>query len=305
MGRAMITNANTSEILRVSGEILQRLHWLDTPYGRFPSKPGDGGDDCLWNGLLSSVGWMPSVDAVGASQARTPSEARFGMFYRNPLRRSNDNVGHPAFFSRDMATGVLAWLASGFGDYFAAHSWQKYWESQEFCVIKKPWPFRGCLVSGYRFAPDDRSVITPKMFALLGRVWKQRGWPTTAQMDRFKGSDNDYDVIETRVCDIGYQLHLHACDAWIKRIMGQSHEYSDKVANICFDRSPTNLFYKLLAQGESHPRDVESWLELCSLAPQGEFGKSWIWEKEDRIESIPDACGWDLFFMAKLLMKLG
>ena len=85
-----------------------------SPYGTFPTKGGDGGDDCLWLGLLSCVGVEEASKGLIACQS---TKKRKGMFYRNPVRRSNDSAGYSHFFSRDMACGVLAHFSKhGFKD---------------------------------------------------------------------------------------------------------------------------------------------------------------------------------------------
>jgi hypothetical protein len=226
------------------------------------------------------------------------------MFYRNPLRRFNDNDGFESYFSRDMATGVLLYYASGWGNSDTSGSWQKYFESQKYCITKRPWPFKGCLLYGYKFSPDNRSDITPKIFALLGRVWKHRVWPVSSEMKKWAGTDGDYDVIESKACPIGYQLHLHCIDAYIKRIIGQSREYAERVAGICYGRAPDNLFYKIISQWDASDQDASEFFRLYNMAPKGAFGDGWLWEKDGIDSHAPNACGWDLYFMAKLLLKL-
>lgn len=298
-----LSEVKKADIKLLLEKIWTKLHWLTTPYGTFPSKPGDGGDDTLWLGLLSTVGVVDAQEGLKYCQAKD-GEKRPGMFYRNPMRRYNDNVGHAAYFSRDMATGVMCYFACGLGNYSQALDWQHYWESQKYCIKKWPWPGKGCMISAYKFAPDDRSDITPVCFAMLRRIWKARGWNTTNEMERWKGSDGDYSVLESKTCPVGFQLHLKAVQAYIKMLVGQSSYYSQKVAEICYERSPRDLFYKILSQGRAIDEDYARFVQICESAPK-EFGKNWLWGSSTIDDRISEVCGWDLYFMGKLLLKMG
>lgn len=296
----MITTDNRKKIIEQLIVLLPKLRYLDSPYGKFPTK-GDGGDDCLWLGMLSSVGVPEAVNGVSECQSK---EARNGMFYRNPYRRSIDNGDNGDFFSRDMATGVLTWFAKGCGTREQWAAWQNYWDVAKVCLKEWPWPAKGCMLWSKRFAPNDKCDITPVNYAMMGRICDHRGWPRNTDMVRYDKFDGDYVVQEAKVCTPGYELHLHACDAWIKRIIGQSKEYADKVSEICHERSPGNLFYTILAKYFADDADAAVFLDICSRLPDT-LGNVWLWEVENPMDRIHDVCGWDLYFMGKLLLTLG
>ena len=278
----------------------------NTPYAVLGDSDGDA---CLFNGLLATVQVPFAMNAVLASQAQL-SDRRPGMFYRSPRRRVTDNEGHPAFFSRDMALGVLCTYASAESivQQFECHRSQDAWlhwiNNNRTCAVKKPWPFKGCMIRGpYRYAPDNRSDITPAMWAMMGRVWNRRGWTLHKEMERWEGSDGDISLIEARTCDLGYQLHLKVVQAYIKMIMSQSGEYSHKVGRIAYERLPENLFYEFVSRRKITGEMVNRYLEIKPSILQ-EWGNSWLWEKSEVTpERIAKSCGWDFVFMGKLILK--
>jgi hypothetical protein len=288
------------------------LNYRDSIYGRFPSKPGDGGDDCLWLGLLTSVGYTPASQMIWQCQAKPP-EPRAGMFYRNPERRSNDNAIGAAFFSRDMAMGVLMAMSTpiSYDSTFSKSKddariyWLEYIRSQKYCAIKKPkWAGGGCLLQAYKFAPDDRSDVTPGLWALMGRIWNHNGWERYREMDKWKGTDGDPWILECRTAPIGYQLHLQACHAWIKIMIGQSREYYERALNIIAERAPFDLFYKILNQRSVTQDNIDEWARVVDEKVKIPFGHRWCWG------NVPDGfydncCGWDLYFLGLLMMHFG
>ena len=167
------------EVKNRINRLLWKSKWRSSPYGSFPTKGGDGGDDLLWLGLLSSVKIPDAKVAILNSQGVN------GMFFRNPMRRSNNNAGYNHFFSRDMAHGPLLLFAADrtLINPFAS-AWLNYIVKSRPCIRKKPkWLGGGCWLRGlYRYAPDDRSDITPTMWAIMGRVWKHNNWPLHSEM---------------------------------------------------------------------------------------------------------------------------
>jgi len=277
---------------------------------RYPTKGGDGGDDCLWLGLLSSVGVESA--ATGVSHCQRKGGPNAGMFYRNSQRETTGNAGHGAIFSRDMALGVLTWIASYGGSEtdMCARMWLDWITRSRPCTLKKPkWLGSGCLVRGlYRYAPDadGRSNITPAMWAIMGRVWEYRNYKPNRLMRMFKGADGDLSVAEAMVCDLGYQLHLKAVQAYIKILTRQSSEYRQRVSKICHDRIPQNLFYKILSQEGVEEEDLKTFLQIMPNPLTFVPRDYWIWEKGDYEDALAQQkmCGWDIVFLGRLIIQL-
>jgi len=294
--------------MRLENEVRKRIDSIENKspltqsvQGIFPTKGGDGGDDILWLGLLSSVGIYKASLGILESQAQA---GRTGMFYRNPQRRSTDNIGHSHFFSRDMAHGPLLlfcqkqpYLQSN------AQKWLNYIDKNRPCVRKKPkWMGGGCWLRGlHRYAPDSRSDITPTMWAIMGRVWAANDWPLHSEMKRWKGADGEMSVIEASQASLGYQVHLKAVQAYIKLVLGQSREYRQKVADICHRRQPDNLFYEFLSRGNASPSMLKKFLEICPDPENFTPSDKWCWERSTM--DFSKCCGWDMVFMGKLLLK--
>lgn len=279
---------------------------LDTTYGPFPTKGGDGGDDILWNGLLASQGFDPAYSQVVHCQAGK-GEKRAGMFYRNPLRRFNDNAGHEHYFSRDMSLGVLLGYISKQYSYLqiSGEDWLSYINANRACAVEKPnWLGGGCLIRSpmYRFAPDDdRSNITPNIWALMGRVWQFKDWHRANQMFKHEGHDGDINTIEAQVVPRGYQLHLKAVQAYIKFKIGQSRAMRKKVSKICYSRQPDNFFYKILSQEGVYQEDVDRYIETCPDSNDFESKDYWLWEKSE--QNIKYSCGWDWVFLGRFILS--
>lgn len=296
------------QIASVISDLATKSPIRQTKYGNFPTKGGDGGDDCLWLGLLSSTKLFYSTIAVFSCQADSASH-RPGMFYRNPERRATDNVGHSAFFSRDMAHGpLLAFLDTNLSwprIRSHAEAWLDWIDKNRACAVKKPkWAGGGCFARGpHRYAPDSRSDITPTMWAIMGRVWRHIGLPLHREMTRWKGADGDASVLEASSVELGYQLHLKAVQAYIKLMIRQSREYRERVAKICYDRQPDNLFYKVLSQGRATQGDKERFLEICPNASTFIPSDHWVWERG--IIEVHKSCGWDFVFLGRLILMLG
>jgi len=278
-----------------SSKLVEIRNYIDALVTRSPTMEGKGvkfavlgdsdGDACLFNGLLATVKIPMGINAVLASQSQ-PGEKRAGMFYRSPLRRATDNAGHPAFFSRDMSLGVLCAYSSTTSDIVrnefavSAARWIDWIDHNRTCAVKKPWPLKGCLIRGpYRFAPDDRSDITPAIWAMMGRVWSHNRWNLHGEMKKWAGSDGDMSVFEAQTCELGYQLHLKAVQAYIKMLINQSREYSQKVGWVAHERLPENLFYEFLATRKITDGMIDRFLEMKPPADQ-KWGHSWLWEKQ-------------------------
>ena len=268
------------------------------------------GDACLFNGLLATVGSPMGMYAVLDSQGIAGPRA--GMFYRSPRRRATDNKGFGAYFSRDMALGVLcAYATPTISNPLLAElsrskdAWLKWIDGNRECLKKKPkWLGGGCLIRGpYRYAPDDRSLITPAMWAMMGRVWDHRGWKRHKEMKLWDKSDGDASIIAAENNDLGYQCHLIAVQAYIKFLINQSRSYSVRVGEILHDRLPENLFYEFLAKRKITDNMIERYL---GMAPDTDKvgGHSWLWEKSDITqERISKSCGWDFVFMGKIILR--
>ena len=284
-------------------EIEPKLPTMVADNTRFAIIGDSDGDACLFNGLLSTVELKGAVKwnliAVGMSQGEN------GMFYRSPYRRVINNEGYSSFFSRDMAMGVLcAAIDTGF-----PHQWWSLWcdyiDKSRPCLKKKPKALGGgCWIRSpiYQYAPDERSQITPIMWAQMKRIADFRGFPLRGEMKKWDKYDGDTCVIQAENCKEGFALHLEAIGAFIKLLTGQSREYSLKVAEICYRRVPDNLFYKFLAERSVSQDLMKRYLEMAP-SPSSKWGNSWVWEKSSAMKELSTSCGWDFVFLGKLILK--
>jgi hypothetical protein len=267
------------------------------PYAMLGTSDGDA---VLFNGLLSAV-W-PSFQINWPNAAVLISQAEDGRWFRSP-RRDPYQPG----FSRDMAMGALLSMCS-WGSKLSAGRWLDYIDSraEKPCLIKA---FGKCILKSpkkiYSFSPgDDRTKITPEVWSLMNRVWEFRGWYDIRhdEMKLWQDMDGDVAVLEAENTNLGYTLHLKAVQAFIKYLIGQSREYSIKVGRICYERQPSNLFYRFLATRVIDDKFVEDFLAQCPH-PDSRWGNVWIWQVAHPEDEYLDSCGWDWVFIGKLILK--
>jgi hypothetical protein len=299
-------------VSKISQRVISLKHLLPVNESTLsPTKGGNGGDDCLWLGLLSSVGLPSALISIIECQGFN------GMFYRNPSRVG---VNKKPYFSRDMALGVLcAYTFMENNDIlkFGSQKWIEYIELTKtdanivksvFKVIKNYSKLKGgnhgISLSKYRFAPDEdgRSDINPVMWSLMSEVWRKNGWETTKQMDRCANVSNWWVPIESKFTDPGYKTHLKAVQAYIKLKIGNNIGSAHKIANECYKKCPDNMFFDLLANGVSINL-LEKFIKLCPSADNFKSKDYWLWEKSDVSLAIKNGqyCGWDWYFLGMLI----
>lgn len=272
---------------------------------RFAVMKDSDGDAILFNSLLATVWERSSINWPMISVIM--SQGSDGMFYRSPRRRATGNAGYDHFFSRDMATGVLAAATHASFPHQCWSSWIHYIDKSRPCSVKKPkWMGGGCLIRSpiYYYAPDDRSQISPECWSMMGRVAESRELMRHSEMDKWKDMDGDVAVQESENCEPGYQLHLKALDAYIKMLVGQSKEYSLKVGNIAWKRVPDNLFYQFLATRTVSDEMVSRFFSIAPK-PGSNWGNGWVWQSSSVREELPYSSGWDFVFLAKLFLQFG
>lgn len=279
-----------------------------SPYGLHPTKGGDGGDDCLWLGLLASVGAANAVEGLLACQSQG-EHGREGMFYRNPERRFNNNVEYGEnYFSRDMGLGVILGLISVPKDRANYHGkkWIDFIMSQWPCLLKKPWG-GGCWIR-YPFrklAPwsDSRVDVTNAYWGTIGRAFRYHGLALNNQMNANLNVDDMTHPAEVNACPLGYQLHLKAVAAYIRMLTNQSESTRKYVADRCYQRLPSNLFYKVLSQKKATDDDMRTFLSICPDPNTFQPQDYWCWDQENVVEHYNKCCGWDMAFLGYLMAK--
>lgn len=262
------------------------------PEGRWPSKMGDHGDDCLWLGILASQGIPLSFEGlIGCQDLQT------GQFWRSPERRRVKNKDYTnAHFSRDMAMGVmLGFSRSGFD------------HIEHFL---RPWinfiMTRNTSVPMYKLADgsDTCLIVTPVIWGLLEKLFRAKGCSTSSQMRRWKGYDDTGEFVTVRTVDLGYELHLHALGAYLRLILGSNKKRALQIARKCYERSPNNFFYKILAQNcVAKDEDLLTFLEICPDPETFQQQSYWTWEQRFPEQHYQRCCGWDFVFLGNLLTK--
>ena len=277
-----------------------------SPYGMYPSKPGDGGDDCLWLGLLASV------DAVNAKQGLLNCQSanehdRDGMFYRNPERRSNNNAEYgDNYFSRDMGLGALIGLATIPNEDSVYHfnKWVSYIRKEKYCLVQNPIT-GGCIIHGHSLAPNkDRSFVNPNFWDYLNMFSQcHNNAITTIEMINCRGLADVANPFEAATCPHGYKLHLKALSAYYRYLLDERTDVAKNIGELCYNRSPKNLFFKILAHGFASFHDADEFLRIspdpATFEPQG----YWVWEQEDVEGHLDKCCGWDMIFLGLLIKK--
>lgn len=294
---------------------LQRLsNYIDAIEPLLPRMVTDGypfaiigdsdGDACLFNGLLATV--CPKDQVNLGAIAVLGSQGADGMFYRSPRRRESGNAGYDSLFSRDQAMGVLCTATLPCFTDHAWFMWCNYIDGSRPCLKKKPkWMGGGCWLRSpvyYYAMGDDRSTISPIMWALMGRVCDYRLWAKRGEMQKWEGYDGDACVLQANLCDLGYELHLEAVGAYLKFLMGHSREYSVRIGEIAYSRVPDNLFYRFLATRTIDEAFIENYFNMAPPI-DSQWGNAWVWEKSSARKELSTSCGWDFVFLGKLILK--
>ncbi|MBM4252869.1 MAG: hypothetical protein FJ146_12930, partial [Deltaproteobacteria bacterium] len=162
---AALAGCGQSESSHPSSVEESRAHWrsLAPTCAGYPSKADcDDGDMTLFGGLICAGG-----ESAGCALVRD-AQGPEGQWWRSP-RRAGGNLGQPNSFSRDMAMGVLLYLATT-RDTAAAERWLTWIHANRSCSVTGP---RGkCVVPGvHRFCRDDkdyRCLMTPGNWAMMG-----------------------------------------------------------------------------------------------------------------------------------------
>jgi len=257
------------------------------PYcGSYPSKEFcDDGDMTLFSGLLCLSGDQRGCQGVKDAQSAD------GRWWRSP-RRTNENLGHPNAFSRDMSLGVLAYLVQT-KDEAAAKKWMSWIDRNRPCVVKL---FGSCRVRGFhRLCKNDedfRCSITPELWAVIAEVWEHNNWSTTPTMRLYRNTP-DVPISENLK---GYELHLKGVKAFIRQKMGKK---ICKVADELVDQESWNPFFRYLKEGPSEAVK-EAMVEVCPLSQPAER-RQWSWERRGYKEPWVKSMGWDCIFMSNLL----
>lgn len=266
---------------------------------RYVKMADSDGDSILFTGLMNTV--LFPADDKWALKAILECQDHSGMFFRSPRRRYENLKG----FSRDMTMGVLLACTDSEFPADVAQRWIHYIDHSRPCILPKPkWAGGGCAMRSpvYKVCQDDddRANLTPAMWALMHRVWRYRGWQRHDEMKRWDKADGDMSVIEAENCELGYQLHLKAVGAYLKYIMGQSREYSQKIGEICYNRQKDNLFYEFLYRRYFTVEMIDRFLEMAAIVDGSHLRNEWMWEKS--VINPNESSGWCMLFIAKLIL---
>ena len=114
-------------------------------------------------------------------------------------------------------------------------------------------------------------------------------------------SDHTTLLAQVKTVPLGYQLHLAALQAWVRRSRGESSQS----LNLCFvelrKRDPKNTFFRYLRSGAT--RDVVD--EFLAVAPSAPVQKQaqWIWQDPPEKYSVNRAHSAAIAFLANLLAQ--
>ncbi|MEZ4743784.1 MAG: hypothetical protein R3B45_15285 [Bdellovibrionota bacterium] len=280
---------------------IKREQWLDVvldssmfpcaPYT--PSKklchPDDNilpaGDMVLFNALLCQSGYQASCFAVLRSQEAS------GRWRRSPLH-VNKPVHHEAgIFSKDHVLGLLIYFLTT-EDRESATKWYSWLEN----VSPRTFPY------AMKVCEKVHCVITPNLFSLMFRVWRELGLRPSSQMSMHRYAANDRSLTLEAKRLSGYQLHLKAVAALLLNLLDERPQH---LINLLIKKQPDNPFYQYLAES---PKEgvAENMLDKCRVITDESYrensGHQWSWERDTEEEAWRYSMGWDCIFMANTLL---
>jgi hypothetical protein len=263
-----------------------------TPYT--PSKKGcdpindikPAGDMILFNSLLCYSGYEPSCSAVTRSQESS------GRWRRSPLHVDGPIIHASGSFSKDHAVGLLLYFvvthdrenASRWFDWIVAEA------SPQIPPVLKVCEKQHC-------------TITPTLFSLMYKVWRNLGLKPSKNMEAFKNYATDAGLAaEARQLN-GFELHIKGAMALLLSVLG---EHPEQLIQTLVSRQPDNPFYQFLARREKG-QIIENTLRKCAALSQDDYpnnpGNQWSWERDTAEAAWEHTMGWDCIFMANLLLR--
>jgi len=293
---ACSSSDDTSKTLGIRDDPRDFWEELAPTCAGYPSKEHcDDGDMALFGALLCASGEDRGCRLVRDAQGPD------GRWWRSP-RRVGGNLGGDKSFSRDMAMGVVTYLAIS-RDTYAAERWVSWIERNRPCLAHKPGG--GCLVRGpHRFCTDDENescALTPANWAVLGRLFEELGLAKNDEMRRYDGLDTETHWRQAQHAPLGYQTHLTAVEVLYKQLLASAGSSRRKAAEILRERQPENPFFEVLHDGPS-PSLAAKIQGVCPTRATGVPPRrhQWSWERDTASRAWEHSMGWDCLFMDNL-----
>lgn len=295
------SNLSSSE----ASAMTHRSHWESLApicEGHISKENCDDGDSVLFGGLLCWSGDERGCELVRRSQGTD------GRWWRSP-RRNPGNLSEPKSFSRDMASGVLLYLATT-KDTAAAERWLKWIEDNRPCVKPAAESLSDkCVIPGpHRFCtdgPQQMCTLTPASWANMGHVWSYLGLDKHQLMKVNSGADDAPGpfslVSRVKTTPLGYQLHLVAAEILMKMKLDIQRDHVKGAASMLSQRQPENPYFQFLS-GEDQVIVWQNVLTLCPKPGEPDARRyQWSWERDTSEAAWNESMGWDCIFMDRLL----
>jgi hypothetical protein len=262
------------QLLERRGRIQQ---WVERCEGSVSKEGCSIGDATLFNGLLCLSGDPESCDAVRSAQGAD------GRLWRHRQRVNADAMDS---FSRDMAVGVLAYLVAT-RDKKLAIDWMNWLERND---------FKMCSPSS-----DNRCNFTPGFWMLFRDVWAYLELPLNDNMNSAVVDDSVMALLQAQWSPSGYQLHLAAVNALIRKKIGQQTQAIHSLTTTLSLRQPENPFFAYLSIGakESVLKKTLSWCPAERPSQRAE----WSFEREQNHRPWLKSMGWECLMLINFLIQ--
>jgi hypothetical protein len=240
------------------------------------TKNGDAGDAMSANAAMAA--WNPrDVRCLNYVDASFRGDRPF----RSPEHAANPNVDLNNSYSRDHCLS-LAWYSLFTGDTTPLEKIARYAASHRLKIGEE--------------GSYSQHGLTPNVmwaFASVGaRVpWYFRVWPSVVIAG--------IQLASAKTVAVGYRLNLCAEMALLAKLTGQWNWVWEKVAHICAERQPENLYYRYIA-GENKDALVS---ELEAIAADYKPSHEWLWCWMNKEGGKYLACGPELLLLYRLLGK--
>jgi hypothetical protein len=242
----------------------------------FITKNGEAGDAMSANAAMAA--WNPrDVRCLNYVDASFRGDRPF----RSPEHAANPNVDLENSFSRDHCLS-LAWYSLFTGDKLPLEKIARYAASHRLKIGEE--------------GSYSQHGLTPNVmwaFASVGaRVpWYFRVWPSVVIAG--------IQLASAKTVAVGYRLNLCAEMALLAKLTGKWNWVWEKVAHICAERQPENLYYRYIA-GENKDALVS---ELEAIAADYKPSHEWLWCWMNKEGGKYLACGPELLLLYRLLGK--
>ncbi|NDF14891.1 hypothetical protein EB061_06165 [bacterium] len=251
--------------------------------------------------MVERAGFLCLFGMVERCQDVRTAQAPDGRFYR---ARQYIGVSRVDAFSRDHFNGVMAYYIAT-KDEDSARRYLGYLETHRFRLCEK--------------SSDNRCIMTPETWGIIGRVWRHNGWSASPRLTRKMKWGMRVDgagIVVGSFSPLGFESVLPAWTGILRRKLDSVNDWVRLAMKIAVRRQPENAFVRFARDGATD-EVADLTLNACNgVRGRGDYDFIWnrrLFRKHGRLyvdsgagreKPVEDASdGWDCILMAQMLLS--